>query len=104
MSVDGRCQGFGQELKGVVARAFTESFDLCNISCREQWSNLLAEDNDIAGQEDGAECTRCVARALGGETAKSTNHLDPVSWLGGVGEWWGVKCVCEGGRGEVRDK
>ena len=82
MSVDGRCQGFGQEFKGVVARAFTESFDLCNISCREQWSNLLAEHNDIAGQENGAECARCVARALRGETAKSTNHLDPVSWLG----------------------
>ena len=103
MSVDGWGKGFCQEFKGIVARVFTESFDPCNIPCREQWSNLLAEDNDIAGQEDGAERARRVARALGGETAIGTNHLDPVSRLGGMGvecEWGrgericGVKCVC----------
>ena len=103
MPVDGWCQGFCQEFKGIVARVFTESFDPCNVPCREQRSNLLAEDNDIAGQEDGAERARRVARALGGETAIGTNHLDPVSRLGVMSvecEWGGrvsvcrLKCMC----------
>lgn len=103
MPVDGWCQGFCQEFKGIVARVFTESFDPCNVPCREQRSNLLAEDNDIAGQEDGAERARRVARALGGETAIGTNHLNPVSRLGVMSvecEWGGrvsvcgLKCMC----------
>ena len=64
-----------------MTRVLAEALNLCNISRREERSDLLAEDNNIACQKYSPERASGVARALERETAVGTHDLDPVSWL-----------------------
>lgn len=80
MAVDRRGKGMGQHLKRIV-HAPIESHDLLQVFGYNLMSHFFGENNDVIGQQDGAESSAGVASLLEGKAAVVPDYLDPVTRL-----------------------